>query len=213
MLPKLVSRTARKCPSASSASSAVTRWSRPWLSETKLPERSSVHFTGRPSARAACSTQTYSGVDRRLHAERAADIAGEHVHLLGVDVEHLRDVALHAEHALRGDMQREAPVIVGADRGARLHRVDHDAAVDDLEARDMRGLGERGRDLLARRRSDNRARRCRALRHRAPARPGLTASSGLVTAGSGSMSSSIASAASFACSSVSATTQATGSPT
>ena len=28
---------------------------------TKLPERSSVHFTGRPSARAPCSRQAYSG--------------------------------------------------------------------------------------------------------------------------------------------------------
>jgi hypothetical protein len=61
ILPKLVMRIARKLPSASSASSAVSSWSRPWLSETKLPERSSVHLTGRPSARAACSTQTYSG--------------------------------------------------------------------------------------------------------------------------------------------------------
>ncbi len=60
-LPKPVMRTARKVPALSSASSAVISWSRPWWSETKLPERSSVHFTGRPSTRAACAMQMYSG--------------------------------------------------------------------------------------------------------------------------------------------------------
>ena len=90
MLPKLVSRTARELPSASSASSAVTSWSRPWLSDTKLPERSSVHFTGRPSARAACSAQTYSGNTDGLHAERAADLAGDDVNSGRLDAEHLR---------------------------------------------------------------------------------------------------------------------------
>jgi hypothetical protein len=59
--PKPVIRTARKRPSASSASSASTSWSRPWLSERKLSERESVHFTGRPSSRAACSSAGYSG--------------------------------------------------------------------------------------------------------------------------------------------------------
>ena len=39
----------------------VTLWARPWLSERKLVERSSVHFTGRPSAFAACRMQAYSG--------------------------------------------------------------------------------------------------------------------------------------------------------
>ena len=34
---------------------------RPWLSDRKLVERSSVHFTGRPSAFAACRMQIYSG--------------------------------------------------------------------------------------------------------------------------------------------------------
>ena len=34
-----------------------SRASRPCVSETKLPERSSVHLTGRPSSRAACRMQ------------------------------------------------------------------------------------------------------------------------------------------------------------
>ena len=48
-------------------------------------------------------------------------------------------------------MQGEAPagLIVDADRRARLHGVDDHAAVDELEPRDMRGLGKSRRDLLA----------------------------------------------------------------
>ncbi len=109
---------------------------------------------------------------RRLHAERAADIAGQDAHLLGLDLENLGHVALHAEHALRGDVQREAAArrIVDADRRARLHRVHHDAAVDELEPRDVRGLGEGGRDLLAVADSDSRARRCPAPRRGGAAR-------------------------------------------
>ena len=55
-----------------------------------LVERSSIHFTGRPSSRVACSTQTYSGKHRRLHAERAADIAEDGVHLVGRHFEDVR---------------------------------------------------------------------------------------------------------------------------
>jgi hypothetical protein len=35
------------------------------------------------------------------------------------------------------------------ERSARLDRIRHQAVVDQLEARDMRGFGERGVDLLA----------------------------------------------------------------
>ena len=50
----------------------------------------------------------------------------------------------------RGSVQREASArgVVDADRGARLHRVHHHAAVDQLEPRDVGGLGEGGGDLL-----------------------------------------------------------------
>ena len=51
---------AKNFPSASSASSAWINCARPWLSDRKLVERSSVHFTGRPSAFAACRMQVYS---------------------------------------------------------------------------------------------------------------------------------------------------------
>ena len=45
-LPYPVTRSARNFPAASSASSATISWSRPWLSDMKLSERSSVHLTG-----------------------------------------------------------------------------------------------------------------------------------------------------------------------
>ena len=46
-------RRARKCPSASTAISAVLTWSRPCASDMKLSLRSAVHFTGRFSLPAA----------------------------------------------------------------------------------------------------------------------------------------------------------------
>ena len=61
MLAVPVIRSARMRPSASRASSPDIAWSRPWLSDMKLPLRWSAQWTGRPSARAACSSATYSG--------------------------------------------------------------------------------------------------------------------------------------------------------
>ena len=104
-------------------------------------------------------------------------------------------------------------VVVG-DRRARLHRADDDAVVDELEPRDVRGLGEGLGDLGG----------VAVMVSRAPTLPGALVvelrRAGLrrpraasVTAGSASMSSATASAASLACAAVSATTKATGSPT
>ena len=71
---------------------------------------------------------------RRLHAERAADMAGQDANLLRLDLEDLRHVAPQPEHSLRRGVQREASArrLVDADRRARLHRVDHHPAVDQL---------------------------------------------------------------------------------
>ncbi len=78
-------------------------------------------------------------------------MAGQHAELLGLDLEDVRHVGAQAEHPLRRRVQREAPglAIILRERRARLHRVHHHAAVDELEGRDMRGLGESGRHLLA----------------------------------------------------------------
>ena len=61
---------------------------------------------------------------RGLHAERAADLAGQDAHVFGVDAERLGDVGAHAENALRADIKREAAAVVDCDRSARLHGVD-----------------------------------------------------------------------------------------
>ena len=46
-------RIAVKRCSASIATAASLTWSRPWLSERNVSERSASHFTGRPTLRAA----------------------------------------------------------------------------------------------------------------------------------------------------------------
>ena len=84
-----------------------------------------------------------------LHAEAAADIAGQHAEFLGLhahDAGHLRP---QAKHTLAADMQRPAPILPFADRSARLHGADHDAGIADIEAGDMRGRGKGLRHLGA----------------------------------------------------------------
>ena len=54
------------------------------------------------------------GERRGLHPERAADIAGDDAHLLGLDIEQRRDIGPHAEHALRAGVEREAAVVMDA---------------------------------------------------------------------------------------------------
>ena len=82
------------------------------------------------------------GKHRGLHAERAADLAGEHAHVLRRHAERLGDVGAHAEHALRADIKRKALAVIGGERGARLHGGDDEPAVDELQLGDMGGLGE-----------------------------------------------------------------------
>ena len=86
------------------------------------------------------------GIGRRLHAERAADVVGEHPQPLGLDLEQvLGERAAQAEHALAADVQGEAPalgVVVG-DGGARLHGRDHHPIADQPHPGDVGGRGER----------------------------------------------------------------------
>jgi hypothetical protein len=89
------------------------------------------------------------GIDRGLHAERAPDIAGDDMHLARLHAQDRGHHAAHAHHALGRRVEREPSVLVERDRCARLHRIDHDAAVDELEPGDMRGLGKRLRHARA----------------------------------------------------------------
>ncbi len=152
MLPVPVSRTARKRPSASSASSATFSWSRPWLSERKLAERSSVHLTGRPSSARGMQQADIFGIGLRLHAEGAADIAGE------------RRAAWPAarrgsRRAGRAGRTRPGSPTWKVKRSLLRHRrtaiaargsmaLTTSAVVDEREPRHMRGLGEGRLHLL-----------------------------------------------------------------
>ncbi len=86
------------------------------------------------------------GEHHGLHAEGAADLAGQDTYILGLDTHHIGDVGAHGGNALRAHIKGEAIVLEGADGGARLHCVDHQAGVGDLQSRDMRRLGEGGVD-------------------------------------------------------------------
>ncbi len=80
-----------------------------------------------------------------LHAEAAADLAGDDAQLGFRDVEDAaRHVGAGAVRALGADIKREAaePVVPLADAAARLHRGGGDAVEDELEAADVMGAGE-----------------------------------------------------------------------
>jgi len=68
--------------------------------------------------------QRIFGIAQRAHAEPAADIAGQHAHLVGRHAKRANDAHLVAMDALARRMERVAPGlrIILADRAARLHR-------------------------------------------------------------------------------------------
>ena len=90
------------------------------------------------------------GIDRRLHAERAADVRRQDAHLLLGDADDVRgDRAAHPEGALRADMDG-VPVVCGivfGDRGARLQGAHDEAVVRELEPRHVGRRREGGVDL------------------------------------------------------------------
>ena len=83
-------------------------------------------------------------IDRRLHAEGAADVFGDHPQFV---VRHAHDggrLAAQGVGALRAGAQRVAVVVLVVDAGgaARFHRGHHQALVVDADARHMRRLGD-----------------------------------------------------------------------
>ena len=88
------------------------------------------------------------GEHRRLHAERAADMAGQNAHILRLCAEHECEIGPHPEDALRRGAENPAlrPLVPFADRRARLHRVDDNAVVDEVDCGDVRRLREGGID-------------------------------------------------------------------
>ena len=89
-------------------------------------------------------------IDRGLHAERAADLAGDDAHLVGRRAENIHQRGLHAVHALAGGIERPLSRlgVEFADRGARLHGVDHHALIGGCQPRHVLGFGECVGDLF-----------------------------------------------------------------
>jgi|ERR1700758_3908186 hypothetical protein len=80
-----------------------------------------------------------------LHAEAAADLAGDDAELGFRDAEDAaRQVGARGMRALGPDIERVAaePVVPFADAAARLHRCGGDAVEDELEAGDVMCPGE-----------------------------------------------------------------------
>ena len=147
MAAMILARKPRNLPSLSSASSASVTLSRACASHRKDSERVATHLTGRPVTLAAEQHQRHLVVDGRLHAEAAADVAGDDADLV---VGHLQDVLrqLGLEHmgALQGGVDGVAALgrLVDADAAARLHGRRRDAIDDEVMLDDMRRARERG---------------------------------------------------------------------
>jgi len=52
------------------------------------------------------------GEDHGLHPERAADLTGQHMHILGVDAERFGEVRAHPEYALRRNVKRKPAAVI-----------------------------------------------------------------------------------------------------
>ena len=107
-----------------------------------MPVHRSLELARRPNH------QGLLRIHERLHAETTTDVRRRHdaqlllrylEHGLGKRVAHeMRALGAGVEHRALG---RRVPV---AERVARLHRIHDNAVVDDLQRRDVRGLGEGG---------------------------------------------------------------------
>ena len=87
-------------------------------------------------------------IARRLHAEPAADIVGQHANPIRRKPQCAAELTAHAGDALGAAAQGEAGRLVVARRqGARLHRDRGDPLVDEVPASDMVGAGEDAVDL------------------------------------------------------------------
>ena len=146
-------RKPRKMPSLSSASSASVTLSRACASREERfgARRNPFH---RPAGELGGEQhQRHFVEDRRLHAERAAGVAGDDADLALRHFHHLGEVGARRVRALDRGVERVAAVggVVVADRAARLHRRRGDAVDDEFLLDDMVGLGEGGvgRGLVA----------------------------------------------------------------
>ena len=121
---------------------AVTRWSRAWMSVTKLSQPVGDELDG-PAQQLRQRHRRHLvriGVD--LDAERAADVLGQHAHLVLGEPEVLGEQVLHHVRRLRALVDGEALLarIPVGDDGARLVgdagvAAEHEGRLDDLVGR------------------------------------------------------------------------------
>ena len=119
---------------------SMSDMSRPCASVRNASERSETHFTGRPTLRRPQSDD-FLRVDENLRAEAAADVRRDHTQLVlgrhadeGGDDETSHMRILRGFHSVAGHSRNHI-----GDRGARFHRVRHQAIVDDIEPGDVLG--------------------------------------------------------------------------
>ena len=194
------------------------RWRGHCVSETKL-SRTGIGPLHGTTERAGSVEQTHIfGIDRRFHAEGAADMAGANAQLVGLDAQDLLGQQRCAcpntpwLPICNGPAARSRHH-VSAIRRTRLHRCDNDPVGDDRQYRvDSVPPRQRPSPRRHHRHSGNRGRGYSARRRKVGAQSAAMALVGSVTASSGSISTSTISTASRACSADCAMTMATGSP-
>ena len=93
--------------------------------------------------------QDVLGVQKQLHAEPAADVAGHHPDAVFRDMEDALGQQVAQEVRALGRAPQRVGVLAGivfADGAARLHRIDDDAVVDKLDPDPVARLGHRPLD-------------------------------------------------------------------
>ena len=214
MAAMVFTRSPRKLPSLSSASSASVTLSRACGSLRKASERVLIHFTGRPVSLDARQHQRGLVEHRRLHAEAAAGVAGDDAHFALGHLQHLGELAAVRMRALHRRVNDVAAIgrVVVANGAARLHGGSRDAVDNETVLDHAVGAREGGvgRGLVADLLDVTNIVRA-ILPHARCARRRRVGGGG-----DGRQRLEIdliSSAASMACATVSATTKATQSPT
>src|SRR6185437_2577053 len=89
------------------------------------------------------------GIEARLHAEAASDVADDDAHGLRAHAEDVAQLVAKTGRRLAARPEREAlrSRIERRQRRSRLDRRSGDALVDEIERHDVRGARKRGRGL------------------------------------------------------------------
>ena len=90
------------------------------------------------------------GIQARLHAEAAPDVADEHAHVVAAAAEHFANLVAKAGRRLATDPERETAGgrVMRRERRARLDRRRRDTLVDEVQRHDVRSARE-GRFRIA----------------------------------------------------------------